>query len=124
MAAAFFDCDKDGDLDLIVGDEDGRVALVENTAKFTAENTPQFLKPAYFQQHADELKDQRRAKAMQHTAEVALHRAVELAAEQPEQARQLYLHAGLLLVDLAVNGQPNLELNAAIRRVRQTPVHG
>ena len=50
------DWDKDGDLDLIVGDEDGRVAFVENTGKFTAEHTPQFLSPVYFQQEANELK--------------------------------------------------------------------
>ena len=50
------DWDKDGDMDLIVGDEDGRVAFVENTGTFTAEKTPQFLPPVYFQQEADELK--------------------------------------------------------------------
>ncbi len=50
------DWDRDGDLDLIVGDEDGRVALVENTGTFTADHTPQFLPPAYFRQEADELK--------------------------------------------------------------------
>jgi hypothetical protein len=50
------DWDKDGDLDLIVGDEDGRVAFVENTATFTAERTPQFLPPRYFQQEADDVK--------------------------------------------------------------------
>lgn len=50
------DWDTDGDLDLIVGDEDGRVAFLENTGKFTAEQTPQFLAPVYFQQEADELK--------------------------------------------------------------------
>ena len=50
------DWDKDGDLDLIVGDEDGRVAFVENTGKFTADHTPQFLPPVYFKQEADELK--------------------------------------------------------------------
>lgn len=58
-----FDWDRDGDFDLIVGDEDGRVALVENV---TAENvspklaeqgrTPTFLAPRYFQQEADTLK--------------------------------------------------------------------
>ncbi|HOX56349.1 MAG TPA: VCBS repeat-containing protein [Candidatus Paceibacterota bacterium] len=50
------DWDKDGDLDLIVGDEDGRVAFLENTGKFTTDHTPQFLPPVYFQQEADELK--------------------------------------------------------------------
>lgn len=50
------DWDKDGDLDLIVGDEDGRVAFVENTGRLTVDQTPQFLPPIYFQQEADELK--------------------------------------------------------------------
>ena len=50
------DWDKDGDLDLIVGDEDGRVAFVENTGRFSAQNTPLFLPPVYFQQEADTLK--------------------------------------------------------------------
>ena len=34
------DWDKDGDLDLIVGDEDGRVAFVENTGKLAHDRTP------------------------------------------------------------------------------------
>lgn len=51
-----FDWDRDGDFDLIVGDEDGRVALVENTGKLAADRTPQFLPPRYFQQQADKLK--------------------------------------------------------------------
>ena len=50
------DWDKDGDLDLIVGDEDGRVAFIENTGKFTADRKPQFLPPRYFQQEADDVK--------------------------------------------------------------------
>jgi hypothetical protein len=50
------DWDKDGDLDLIVGDEDGRVAFIENTGKFTADHTPQFLPPRYFQQEAEDVK--------------------------------------------------------------------
>lgn len=51
-----FDWDKDGDKDLIVGDEDGRVAFVENTGKFDQQRVPVFLPPAYFQQQADTLK--------------------------------------------------------------------
>ncbi|MFM8272003.1 MAG: FG-GAP repeat domain-containing protein, partial [Gemmata sp.] len=51
-----FDWDKDGDLDLIVGDEDGRVALVENTGKLDAARTPVFAPPVYFKQEADALK--------------------------------------------------------------------
>ena len=50
------DWDKDGDFDLIVGDEDGRVAFVENTGKLRADYTPQFLPPKYFQQEADDVK--------------------------------------------------------------------
>ena len=50
------DWNKDGHLDLIVGDEDGRVAFVENTGRFTADHTPLFLAPRYFQQEADEVK--------------------------------------------------------------------
>jgi hypothetical protein len=50
------DWDTDGDLDLIVGDEDGRVAFVENSGKFTADHTPQFFPPVYFKQEADDLK--------------------------------------------------------------------
>ena len=50
-----FDWDKDGDQDLIVGDEDGRVALVENTGVMAAA-TPVFAQPVYFKQEADTLK--------------------------------------------------------------------
>ena len=50
------DWNKDGHLDLIVGDEDGRVAFVENTGNFTSDHTPLFLPPRYFQQEAAELK--------------------------------------------------------------------
>ncbi|MDA1040117.1 MAG: exo-alpha-sialidase [Planctomycetota bacterium] len=51
-----FDWDNDGDFDLIVGDEDGRVALVENTGSLSTEGTPIFVQPKYFQQEADTLK--------------------------------------------------------------------
>jgi hypothetical protein len=51
-----FDWNKDGKLDLVVGDEDGRVAYIENTGKFTADHTPLFLPPKYFKQQADEIK--------------------------------------------------------------------
>lgn len=51
-----FDWDQDGDQDLIVGDEDGRVAFLENTGKRHSDRTPVFARPVYFQQEADTLK--------------------------------------------------------------------
>jgi len=51
-----FDWDKDGDPDLIVGDEDGRVAFVENLGRVKSGQTPVFAQPVYFQQQADTLK--------------------------------------------------------------------
>ena len=50
-----FDWDLDGDSDMIVGDEDGRVAFVEHTGK-VIDGMPQFLAPRYFQQQADDVK--------------------------------------------------------------------
>ena len=49
------DWDADGDVDLVVGDEDGRVALVEHTGR-VVDGLPQFLPPAYFRQEAADVK--------------------------------------------------------------------
>ena len=49
------DWDADGDIDLIVGDEDGRVAFVENVLPEAA-GGPVFKQPRYFRQQADTLK--------------------------------------------------------------------
>lgn len=50
------DWDRDGDLDLICGDEDGRVAFIENTGKLGADRSPLFLAPRYFRQEAQDVK--------------------------------------------------------------------
>jgi hypothetical protein len=49
------DWDGDGDIDIICGDEDGRVALIDNTGKFV-DGAPDFLPPVYFQQEAVDVK--------------------------------------------------------------------
>ncbi|MBN2355196.1 VCBS repeat-containing protein [candidate division KSB1 bacterium] len=49
------DWDKDGDIDLVVGDEDGRVALIENSGT-VLNRMPVFKSPVYFQQQADLVK--------------------------------------------------------------------
>lgn len=49
------DWDGDGRIDLIVGDEDGRVALMRNTGK-VRKGMPQFDAPVYFRQKADAVK--------------------------------------------------------------------
>jgi hypothetical protein len=55
IVPAACDFDFDGDVDLVVGDEDGRVALVEHTGR-VVDGLPQFLPPRYFRQHADAVK--------------------------------------------------------------------
>jgi hypothetical protein len=49
------DWDKDGDEDIIVGQEDGRVALIENTG-VVVDNIPQFKLPKFFRQQAEDVK--------------------------------------------------------------------
>jgi len=49
------DWDRDGDIDLIVGDEDGRVAFVEHTGRVEA-GLPVFAQPRYFRQRAEFVK--------------------------------------------------------------------
>lgn len=55
LQAAACDWDADGDTDLVVGQEDGRVALIENTGAIQ-NGLPHFLPPRFFQQEADALK--------------------------------------------------------------------
>ena len=49
------DWNNDGLIDLIVGDEDGRVAFIENTGK-VKDKMPQFKNPVYLKQKADNVK--------------------------------------------------------------------
>lgn len=49
------DWDGDGDVDLVVGQEDGRVMLFEHTGK-VVDGLPRFAEPKFFQQEADDLK--------------------------------------------------------------------
>lgn len=49
------DFNKDGNVDLVVGDEDGRVAYLKNTGK-VKKGMPVFESPVYFRQKADKVK--------------------------------------------------------------------
>lgn len=49
------DFNGDGHLDIVCGDEDGRVAFIENTGK-VVDGLPQFLAPRYFRQQAQDVK--------------------------------------------------------------------
>lgn len=49
------DWDGDSNIDLVVGDEDGRVAFMRNTGR-VVDGVPEFEPPVYFQQQADEVK--------------------------------------------------------------------
>lgn len=50
------DFDGDGHCDLIVGDEDGRIAYLRNTGKLLPDGMPVFESPIYFRQKADRVK--------------------------------------------------------------------
>lgn len=45
------DWDKDGNIDILAGDEDGKVSLIKNNGKLV-DGVPEFLPPRFFQQEA------------------------------------------------------------------------
>ena len=55
LQVVVFDWDRDGDLDLIVGQEDGRVALIENSGPGNNEE-PILKPPVFFKQQAQDVK--------------------------------------------------------------------
>lgn len=55
IVVSSIDWDRDGDIDLIVGQEDGRVAYLEHTGKIE-NHMPIFAEPKFFQQQADDVK--------------------------------------------------------------------
>ena len=55
ITPASIDWDADGDVDLICGDEGGRVAFIENLG-IDPSGKPEFAAPKYFQQRAGDLK--------------------------------------------------------------------
>jgi len=55
IVPAAVDWDRDGDIDLIVGQEDGRVAFVENTGGMV-DGMPAFRAPVFFKQIAEDVK--------------------------------------------------------------------
>ena len=54
---ADFDWNGDGYVDLIVGEEDGRVSLIENAGFLDENETPVFYAPKYFKTKANAVKD-------------------------------------------------------------------
>ncbi|MBD8078608.1 VCBS repeat-containing protein [Cellulosimicrobium arenosum] len=55
IVVSAIDWDGDGDTDLVIGEEDGRVSLVENTGDLD-DGAPVFEPPVYFQQEATHVK--------------------------------------------------------------------
>ena len=55
IVVSAIDWDGDGHVDLIVGQEDGRVAFIENSGELR-DGVPRFAEPRFFRQQADEVK--------------------------------------------------------------------